>query len=648
VPTATYRAPYRSAIALVAGATIVRLVLAALVPLFPAVTYYWEWSRHLAAGYVGHPPAIAFLIRGGTSILGTTALGVRIGAVLAGAITSMAMMLLADRLAGSRDTADTSNTGNESSRAGFRAALLMTVIPVALTGFILATPDAPLIAATSLTLVALERALAAAPRSRATLGWWIAAGIALGSALNSSYCAILLPTGVLIALVGRRELRARLIDPAPYVGLIVALVLFAPTIVWNASHRWLLFPVHLRHATAAGHGSIIGREASLLGGQLALVSPILAVLLIIAVVRGWQRTADNRHFVLAVSATAMMAIFVIGAIWTSVEANQPTIALAVALPLLAAIVFRGGAARTWFVAGCVLGGACTLVAALHATTRILPLALQRDPMARAQGWSEMALVVARARDAARSGCSATFIAANRRQDASELAYHLNDHPRVFALNLGRRPDQYDLWPTLYAVARPGDCALLVVNDNASGAAVIRRLHAGDATRVGTAERRWKAQLLDRRALWLVRGIPSSPPSDAMLAPAVRAALDTTARMFVARALQLDSIVHVFRQGPAPYAVPASDSGPPVSNSDRRAAIGARVLDLHGRLMRAQVLSVYRDSRYVECTFVRTRRLAGTDVGYLYAPDGCDLASNASDARVYTERLRGPWFVYAAP
>jgi len=37
----------------------VRLIIAALVPLHPDEAYYWEWSRHLAAGYFDHPPAIA-------------------------------------------------------------------------------------------------------------------------------------------------------------------------------------------------------------------------------------------------------------------------------------------------------------------------------------------------------------------------------------------------------------------------------------------------------------------------------------------------------------------------------------------------------------------------------------------------------------
>ena len=57
---------------------VLRAVLAALLPLSADEAYYWLWSRHLAAGYFDHPPAIAWLIRAGTSLFGDTPLGVRL------------------------------------------------------------------------------------------------------------------------------------------------------------------------------------------------------------------------------------------------------------------------------------------------------------------------------------------------------------------------------------------------------------------------------------------------------------------------------------------------------------------------------------------------------------------------------------------
>ena len=53
--------------------------------LIPDEAYYWVWSRHLAAGYLDHPPMVALLIRLGTACLGTSELGIRwMAIVLAG------------------------------------------------------------------------------------------------------------------------------------------------------------------------------------------------------------------------------------------------------------------------------------------------------------------------------------------------------------------------------------------------------------------------------------------------------------------------------------------------------------------------------------------------------------------------------------
>src|SRR6185295_16168384 len=97
-------------------ALVVRLVVAALVPLHPDEAYYWEWSRHLAAGYFDHPPAIAWFIRGGTLLLGDTPLGVRLFPVLAGFVAGWAVMRTSATLA--------------NPPAGDAAALAFVALPV--------------------------------------------------------------------------------------------------------------------------------------------------------------------------------------------------------------------------------------------------------------------------------------------------------------------------------------------------------------------------------------------------------------------------------------------------------------------------------------------------------------------------------------
>src|SRR5205823_2483298 len=84
---------------LIAGA-LVRFLFAGLIPLFGDEAYYWEWSRHLAAGYFDHPPGIPLLIRAGTAVAGNVALGVRLFPVLAGFVAGLATAGVAKRLGG--------------------------------------------------------------------------------------------------------------------------------------------------------------------------------------------------------------------------------------------------------------------------------------------------------------------------------------------------------------------------------------------------------------------------------------------------------------------------------------------------------------------------------------------------------------------
>ena len=54
---------WRQTLNIIAISTAIRLILGALVPLFPDETYYWDWSRTLTAGYFDHPPMIAYFVR---------------------------------------------------------------------------------------------------------------------------------------------------------------------------------------------------------------------------------------------------------------------------------------------------------------------------------------------------------------------------------------------------------------------------------------------------------------------------------------------------------------------------------------------------------------------------------------------------------
>lgn len=461
---------------LLLGAALVgRLAVAAIIPVFPDETYYWEWSRHLAGGYFDHPAGIAVCIAAGRALLspfgaGESRLAVRLVTVLLGGLASLAAAATARRLAG--------------DGAAWRAALAITVLPLAAAGLVLATPDAPLLAATSFGVYAVTRALQAPPRSRQALLWWAITGLGLGGAFSSKYTSILLPVGVVLAVLLRRELRARLAEPGPYVACVVATLVFVPVLVWNAHHDWISFTFQVRHGLGAPKGSALKREGDLIGGQAGLVSPILFGMMAIAVGRALRRGAQPAAFALATVAAFAFAFFVYSATRRPVEANWPAPAYIPGVALLGAATWSA-TGRRWLTAGYWLGGVLSAVVYLHAVFGILPLVPRRDPIARSHGWPELAAAVdSAARVTGQRDGARVWIGADRYQDASELAYHGAGQPTTFSMNLAGRANQYDLWPRFRQLASPGESLVLALDESADVHPTVARL----APFFATAER----------------------------------------------------------------------------------------------------------------------------------------------------------------
>src|SRR5579872_2714369 len=78
--------------------TALRAIAAARLPLTGDEAYYWEWSRHLAAGYTDHPPAVAYAIVV-FAWLGRSPFAVRIAFVLCGLFATLVAAATATRLA---------------------------------------------------------------------------------------------------------------------------------------------------------------------------------------------------------------------------------------------------------------------------------------------------------------------------------------------------------------------------------------------------------------------------------------------------------------------------------------------------------------------------------------------------------------------
>ena len=235
-----------------------RLVGAAWTPLTFDEAYYWMWSKHLAFGYYDHPPLVSLIIRLGTMIAGDTEFGVRLVSILLALPMRYAVYRTAAILFGGQRVAAT-------------ATILLNVTLMAAVGTLIVTPDAPLLVASSFVLFFLAKVL---ETGRGV--WWLAVGAAVGAALLSKYTALFFGPAILIWLVSVAKLRRWLLTPWPYLGGLVALVLFTPVILWNADHHWVSFLKQMGRARIEDFRPVF--IAELIPTQIAFATPLVFIL----------------------------------------------------------------------------------------------------------------------------------------------------------------------------------------------------------------------------------------------------------------------------------------------------------------------------------------------------------------------------------
>ncbi|HEX2759964.1 MAG TPA: glycosyltransferase family 39 protein, partial [Rhizomicrobium sp.] len=353
--------PARISLALVAALIVLRGVMAAVLPLSADEAYYWLWSQHLSPGYYDHPPAIAWLIRAGTALFGDTPFGVR----FAGLLLSLPASWLVWRGAAAI-------LKNEDRAA--LAALLFNLTLMISVELLAATPDMPSVVASAAFVYFLARV-----QQSGDGRWWLAVGVAAGLGLLSKYSALFLGLGTLTWLLLDGRQRKWLATVWPYLGGLVALLIWAPHLIWQAQHDWMTF--------AFQFGRVGGGEFTLrylgefLGAQLGLATPLIFLLMVIGLWRASRRGDDK--LVLAALVWTGVAYFLQHSLHDRVQGNWPCF-LFPALAILAADAFATtGKARWLSFAAAPLAALLLLLIYAQAQFGIFPL--KKDPLARILG-----------------------------------------------------------------------------------------------------------------------------------------------------------------------------------------------------------------------------------------------------------------------
>lgn len=475
-------------IAALVALTAVRLAVAALTGLTEDEAYYRLWALAPSHGYLDHAPMVAWWMAAGIGLAGDGEFGLRLLNPLAALGGSLALWRTAALLF----------DGETATRAvaWFNAMILIAA------GSIVLTPDAPSVLFWGLALWALAE-LWASDDGR----WWLAVGLFAGLGLLSKYTVLFLGAGLALWVVATPSGRRWLATPWPWLGGLLALLLFSPVIYWNWQYEWASFIKQIGRADR-----LQGYSPRFLGeiavATLGLANPGLLLLACVgfalALRRGFGR-GDAGWLILPLTTLPLLVYAVWHGLSGRVQPNWLT-------PLYPAVAVLGAAAAEHFAAHSAdyaprlramatgvgrtvipLGAVASALLYAHAAIGLVAVAGNRDPLNQTRGWdglvAELKPVMAIA--------GASWIATSNYATAGPLAFAAGDIP---VIQLDERIRYAHLpAPDPAMIARPGVYVELERRDQ--GPTLGSRF--GEATRIATLERSFRGKPIARYAVWRV-------------------------------------------------------------------------------------------------------------------------------------------------
>jgi 4-amino-4-deoxy-L-arabinose transferase-like glycosyltransferase len=441
VPTRRPLSDAAIAAILVGVSTVLHIAVSGAFPLTPQEAYYWQYARHPALSYFDHPPAAAWTIRAFTRLLGDSERTVRLAAAAWSAVFCLFFFLAGRRLIG--------------SRGALTATAVMLVTPFFSLGQTIITPDGPLVAGWIAAFYFTVRSL-----QDDRPAWLLAAGLSAGVATLGKYTGFLLLPQIFLALLLDRRGRRMLATPYPWAGAALALVVFTPVVIWNATHGWASFGFQFGKRGHDMHLEpvLVGR---FLGLQALVVSPLLFLVLLAAMWVSVRRWRDETLRLCAIFSVPMMALwFVVSPFhWVKMNWAVPVYPTA----LLAAVALYSARPARWrglAIATVSLAAFSTLFLTLMPLVPALPFPARDDTTA---GWKELA---ARVQQEQGDGAPMPIVGCFYRT-ASTLAFNLPGRPQTFSSNAFGEPGlAYDFWTDPRTLI--GRDVLVVLDDRDAG------------------------------------------------------------------------------------------------------------------------------------------------------------------------------------
>jgi 4-amino-4-deoxy-L-arabinose transferase-like glycosyltransferase len=360
-PGARLRAlsPWQASVALTALVALLHLLVAGRVALSADEAHYALYGLHPDWSYFDHPPLVGWL-QAIVLRFSDSELALRLWPIALSAATALTLYRFAHRL-----FPQASPWLGFWSVAFYHSGLLFQAIGLAL------VPETPLVLLALLAMLALLDAL-----DHGRVRDWLRFGLWLGLAGLAKYTGVTLALSALLFVLLQRRLTV-LRTPGPWLAVLVAALLIAPVLYWNATHDWISFNYQLHHGFRPKDWDWSRAAVSQLG-QLFAYAPgiyLFGLIALVAGLRAWRERGVQLTLLLVLP---VLALFASGSGREETLPHWTALAWAGVAPLAARWLMdhwtsRAVRALAWFSAGYSV----LLIAALHTLLLFpqLPLAL---------------------------------------------------------------------------------------------------------------------------------------------------------------------------------------------------------------------------------------------------------------------------------
>ena len=269
---------------------LVKLLVAARLPLFVDEAFYWLEGQRLAAAYSDLPGLTAWMTRLGVTLGGDNPLALRLPFLVLAALVPLMVVRIASREFG--------------ELRGWQAGSFALLLPLAGTLGWMALPDAAMALATLLCVDAGARLLR---RVIAGAALELALGLAIGALSHYRYIAVI---GVgMVALLLRPDGRRVLRDVRVWTAIAFGAAAWTPLVVWNLDNAdaGLRFQLVERHPWAFHVEGLW-----FIAIQALLVTPLLFAALALAAWRGQRSTLPASRYLALLGGLVVLGFFALG------------------------------------------------------------------------------------------------------------------------------------------------------------------------------------------------------------------------------------------------------------------------------------------------------------------------------------------------